>query len=208
MNAMKKNILLSGLLCLAISLPVLAQTQQVEQPGKRSHIRMVTVKDGVTTVTDTVIVDGIPARLKKGNQGFVFLQDSLGTIDWEQFAENDSAGTFVFRRRFSGDRPFMMHRFGGAADSVSTEIFRIERGKAGEEDIRVIRRGRPGMNARPGIPAVPFDLGDRQLRVLQHRSGNVINLSDPDIISYKKKKLSGGREKVTIIRKDKGNSGE
>jgi hypothetical protein len=33
-------------------------------------------------------------------------------------------------------------------------------------------------------------------------SGNVIDLSDPGIISYKKKKMSGGREKITIIRNE------
>ncbi|MGC9355399.1 MAG: hypothetical protein ACP5D9_16240 [Mariniphaga sp.] len=31
--------------------------------------------------------------------------------------------------------------------------------------------------------------------------GNIIDLSDPGIISYKKKKLKGGREKIILIRK-------
>ncbi len=39
-------------------------------------------------------------------------------------------------------------------------------------------------------------------RAFDSSRGNVINLADPGIISYKKKKLSGGREKITIIRKE------
>jgi hypothetical protein len=40
------------------------------------------------------------------------------------------------------------------------------------------------------------------LRLNKKFNGNVIDLGDPGIISYKKKKMSGGREKITIIRNE------
>jgi hypothetical protein len=49
----------------------------------------------------------------------------------------------------------------------------------------------------PHPPKVPHI--ERLNKKLQ---GNMIDLSDPGIISYKKKKLSGGREKITIIRNE------
>jgi len=42
----------------------------------------------------------------------------------------------------------------------------------------------------------------RVARLQRNLRGNVIDLSDPGIISYKKKKMSGGREKITIIRNE------
>ena len=38
-------------------------------------------------------------------------------------------------------------------------------------------------------------------RFNRNKSETSINLNDPGIISYKKKKLSGGREKIIIVRK-------
>lgn len=40
------------------------------------------------------------------------------------------------------------------------------------------------------------------IRLQKDLKGNVIDLGDPGIISYKKKKMSGGREKITIIRNE------
>ncbi len=42
----------------------------------------------------------------------------------------------------------------------------------------------------------------RVVRLQRNLRGNVIDLGDPGIISYKKKKMSGGREKITIIRNE------
>jgi hypothetical protein len=39
------------------------------------------------------------------------------------------------------------------------------------------------------------------LRFNRNKNNNIIDLSDSGIVSYKKKKLSGGREKIVIIRK-------
>ena len=39
-------------------------------------------------------------------------------------------------------------------------------------------------------------------------SGNIIDLSDPGIISYKKKSIRNGREKIVIIREEKDNEND
>jgi len=49
----------------------------------------------------------------------------------------------------------------------------------------------------PNAPRMPH-----AVRLQKNLRGNVIDLSDPGIISYKKKKLRGGREKITIIRNE------
>lgn len=52
----------------------------------------------------------------------------------------------------------------------------------------------------PGVPPVPPVPG---LRFFERgNSENIIDLSDPGIISYKKKKMKDGREKITIIRNE------
>ena len=55
----------------------------------------------------------------------------------------------------------------------------------------------------PHPPKVPH-----VVRLNKKLSGNVIDLGDPDIISYKKKKMSGGREKITIIRNEPSETAE
>lgn len=52
----------------------------------------------------------------------------------------------------------------------------------------------------PSPPALPEV--SHVVRLQKHLKGNVIDLGHPGIISYKKKKLSGGREKITIIRNE------
>ncbi|HDR51691.1 MAG TPA: hypothetical protein ENN90_08755 [Mariniphaga anaerophila] len=49
----------------------------------------------------------------------------------------------------------------------------------------------------PRAPKMPH-----VVQLQKNLRGNVIDLSDSGIISYKKKKLSGGREKITIIRNE------
>jgi sRNA-binding carbon storage regulator CsrA len=53
----------------------------------------------------------------------------------------------------------------------------------------------------PHPPKVPH-----VVRLNKKLYGNVIDLGDPGIISYKKKKMSGGREKIVIIRKEPSES--
>lgn len=53
--------------------------------------------------------------------------------------------------------------------------------------------------AAPGAPPVPHE--PRMMRFSSSRGKNVIDLSDPGIISYDKKLRKDGTEKITIVRK-------
>lgn len=54
----------------------------------------------------------------------------------------------------------------------------------------------------PNAPKIPH-----VVRLQRNLRGNAIDLNDPGIISYKKKKLRGGREKITIIRNEPSEKG-
>jgi hypothetical protein len=164
---MKKNRFLLALAFVSIGTYLAAQTTSPdEQVSTKNHIRVVTVKDGVTEVLDTIITDGkAEVKFLKGNNHFTFSRSGEPGFEWEEIIENDSTKKIVVMKRRSGD-----------------------------QENRMMVAPLP-----PGAPVPPMAPG---MRFLQHRSGNVIDLSDPGVISYKKKKLSGGREKITIIRNE------
>lgn len=164
---MKKNRLLLALAFVSIGTYAAAQTTTPkEQVSTKKHIRMVTVKDGVTEVLDTIITDGkAEVMVLKGNNHFTFSRSGEPGFEWEEIIENDSTEKVIVMKR-----------------------------RSGENENRMMVAPLP-----PGAPVLPIAPG---MRFLQHRSGNVIDLSDPGVISYKKKKLSGGREKITVIRNE------
>lgn len=60
---------------------------------------------------------------------------------------------------------------------------------------------RPGRMHQPFVPGVPMPPHAPDVFMLRNgANANVIDLSDPGIISFKKKKMSGKREKITVIR--------
>ncbi len=67
----------------------------------------------------------------------------------------------------------------------------------GKEEERMIYLNGPNMKHFPPMPPMPHPIRMFKGPI----SGQVIDLNDPNIISYKKKNLSGDREKIEIIRK-------
>ena len=127
---------------------------------------MVTVKDGVTDVHDTIIANGNGhVMVKKGTRHYPFLRSGEPGFEREVVFEDDSTKKIIETRRRSYDN-----------------------------ENRMIVDPLP-----PGAPIRPIT---REMNFLQHHSGNVIDLADPGVISFKKKKLSGGREKITVIRNE------
>lgn len=164
---MKKNRLLLSLVFLAIGTYVAAQTTSPhQQVSTKNHIRVVTVKDGVTEVLDTIITnENGHVIVKKGNKHYSFSRSGEPGFEREEIFEDDSTKKIIVTKRRSCDK-----------------------------ENRMIAAPLP-----PGAPVPPIT---REMDFLQHRSGNVIDLADPGVISFKKKKLSGGREKITIIRNE------
>jgi hypothetical protein len=82
-------------------------------------------------------------------------------------------------------------------DSLGKRIVVRKRVKDGEGNHMMFFNGE-GMKHFPPIPPVP-PVPHVKMMKMQH-SGRVIDLNDPKILSYKKKELSGNREKIEIIR--------
>lgn len=137
--------------------------QGEERPADVRRVKIVTVRDGVTEVTDTLIASGKQEIFVRGGNRFHFSGNDNNGFEWEEISADDSARRVVVRRNFGhqeGNRPLQR-----------------------SQDRMVLR----------GMPAMQF---------MRQRQSNVIDLADPGIISFKKKKLRNGQEKITIIRKE------
>lgn len=93
---------------------------------------------------------------------------------------------------FNGDRKFEWTGSDSASADQRIRHLRLEHRDSGSPRRMIVAPMAPGL---PANPRVPF------IQAIRHRQGNVIDLSDQGVISFKKKKMSGGREKITIIRK-------
>lgn len=109
----------------------------------------------------------------EGNQVFVWNGDTIGSAkEFEWFAKENF-------ELDSLPKDFNFHFF--------------ELDEEGDDRFVFAPLAPPAMHA-PTVPHV--------ITLNKKRGGNVIDLSDQEIISYKKKKMSGGREKITIIRNE------
>ena len=183
---------------------------------KERHIKVTKIDDnGKKTELDTIV---------EGDNVFVWNGDTIGDDDelkWitrNEFSvdsilsqmdmnfeftvdEDDDGNVFIVKSEKTKGAP-MIYEFKSDDDSAKSYKFEIIAddddahnnvmmwyGKSGPDHIMV-----PPHPARvPQVPDVMFMSKDK--------SDNVIDLSDPGIISFKKKKMSGDREKITIVRK-------
>jgi hypothetical protein len=166
-----------------VSATSLARGQNHE--GKKeglTHIKLVKEKNGERTELDTLIEPGAV---------FVWQGDTVGKpAIWISKGKNSSEeGTFTYDMKSDeeGIQKVMVIKHSNDADApkgkgaafwVSSDGARFDMGG-------------------PEVPPVLTIHGERGVDV---RGGNVIDLSDPGIVSYKRKKMSGGREKIQIIR--------
>lgn len=103
--------------------------------------------------------------------------------------------------RIETDEP-MRFKYRGNPDKDSVNRpFRIMQIEGPEQNIVIVRPrgGNPQLVSRP-MRSQPYGsyFGQHPRRIRQ----NIIDLSDENVISFKKRKMSGGREKITIIRKE------
>jgi hypothetical protein len=179
----------------------MATTGQDDPPPGKKRIKIVTIDNGVTTVTDTLFNETEPGTfLRKGNNRMVLSGMDRKDFEWEERFEKDSAGRIIIMRDKVTSRPFMRRPGMFLGDSLFQEEFVIEHGPDNQQQVYIIKeRGNrlPFAPDTPGISPLP----DHR-RILIPRRQNMIDLSAPEIISYKKRKLGGGREKITVIRKE------
>jgi hypothetical protein len=88
-------------------------------------------------------------------------------------------------------------------DSLGKKIV-IRKRMKGDGDNQMFYFNDGDMSHFPPIPPVPPVPHMKMLR-MEH-SGQVINLNDPNVVSFKKKDIKGGLEKIEIIRKKTNDS--
>lgn len=204
---MKTNLQISRwVLVIFLLMPtVLVTAQTDEQPEKQRRVKMVKVVNGERIVLDTLISTdetdfawmdelNLPCQLDST------LQRKLNRFRYE-LSDGENEEVFVFG---PGDRPFMHHRGNRImmrdslfeCDSLRTRMM-IRRGDGPVAPNRHFRHGRAFVH----VPKAPYP--PMRIQYLDRHPDDkmVIHLDDPGVISYKKKDLSGGREKIEIIRK-------
>jgi len=210
---MKKNVLFAFVvLALFVAASGMKPLSQDDPPAvkKKAHIRMVTIKDGKEQVVDT-IVTGDKMHVFSSGKGKNFTWTTTGEVLSDTMLKNleiireDTDGKKVIVHRGRGGRvPMYITETETVGDSGKQVIVHVETTEDGEKDVRLkrpMRMPRHRMMHAPFAPMLDVPLGPMPIR--RHlQSRNMIDLSDPGIISYEKKKLSGGREKITIIRNE------
>lgn len=217
-----KRILATGMAAFAIvfySAAALGQkAEETKLPPETRHIKLVKIVDGKKMTLDTVIA---------GTDLFVWQGDTVypprhsenfgpeGPRRMHRFdiridEKDGKKQTMIFDRRGpDGMDPFVWQTDSddfdlmdfADGDSLDHKIVIHKRIKDGDEEHR-FDFGRPDFNHFVPVPPVPPMPPVPHIKMLKHFSeGNVIDLNDPEILSYKKKNLSGGREKIEIIRK-------
>lgn len=165
----------------SISLLVMAVTAAWESPAQenpvapatRKEIRTIVIRDGEKTVVDTVMY---------GEDVKVF--------------------------RFSGDEEDLWIDSRLEGDSGKQVRVIVREAGPGQEDVLIYNNGRRDsrrMVTRPlpaGRPLPRAAAASRAFRFRSQSAPNIIDLADPGIISFKKKKMSGGRERITVIRQE------
>ena len=207
-----------GLAAILFSSGAFAQeTPESKETKETRHIKMTKIENGKKMELDTVLT---------GNDVFVWNGD---TINPEKHAHFGSSGIgkmphFYGKVGHKGRKGNVMFykQHGGKAggpmswnmdsdeniqvfsdevgDSIQKRIIIRKGFKDGNEEVRQMYMNAPNMKhfqPMPPMPPVPphFKMIKRQ------HPGRVIDLNDPNIISYKKKSMSGDREKIEIVRK-------
>jgi hypothetical protein len=211
---------LAGLTSTLLSFTFIQDSGEVQEPKKERHIKMTKIENGKKMVLDTVLTgddvfiwngDTInPARhIKKFSpSGF----DKMHNFDVTVERKDGKEKVMIFRQHegkpgspmmWHGDFDADMEIVTEDIDSLGKRIVMRKIMKDGKGNhMMFLNDG--GVKHFPPVPPVP-PVPHVKMMKMQH-SGRVIDLNDPNIISYKKKDMSGDREKIEIIRKKKEGS--
>lgn len=214
---MKHKLVLFGIVGLAtilFSSNAMAQKEdKTKDTPKTRHIKMTKIENGKKMELDTVItgddifvwhgdtIGGKVSGKQISSSGFDQREQIKVVVDGDEKNENvmiyrkkgGKAGETMIWHMESGDDVQVFTDAKG--DSVRKRII-IRKGMADGEEDRLIYLNEPNMRQFHPMPPMP------QRKMMRGGQDNrVIDLNDPKIISYKKKDLKGGREKIEIVRK-------
>jgi len=204
-----------GLAVMLLSSELSAQNApEVKDTKKSRHIRMTKIENGKTMKLDTVLngddvfvwngdtINPVKHIKKFSPSGFDKLQHIDVNVDRKSGKEN----VMIFRHKDGKDGEPMIWNMDSDddmeivtedVDSLGKRIVVRKRITDGERN-RMMFLHDGNMRHFPPVPPVP---PVPHVRMMKMHAGKSINLNDPNIISYKKKDMSGDREKIEIIRK-------
>lgn len=196
------------------SFALMQKSDEVQDPKKNRHVRMVKIVDGKKTAIDTVFTD---------DKVFVWNGDTINPMkhgemkhmDIVKHVGKDGKGNVMILKHSGGKpgEPMIWNMDSDEQMDVITEdidpngkkIVVRKHLKDGAMDHMIFMNGPDSRPFPPAPPVPPMPpLPHVKMLGIQH-GGKVIDLNNPDIISYKKKDMSGGREKIEIIRKKSDN---
>jgi len=211
-----KNTLLSiglaGISTALFSFSFIQKSDEVQEPKKERHIKMTKIENGKKVELDTVLTnddvfvwngDTIdPGRHIKDPRpsGIDKMQHVNVTVDHK--GGNEKVMIIKHNGGKSGE-PMIWNMDSGEKMEIVTENI-DSMGKTivvrthindGEGNQMFLFHDGDMKHIAPVPPIPPLS----HLRM--HHSGQIIDLNDPNVISYKKKDLKDGREKIEIIRK-------
>lgn len=208
---MKNKLLsfgLAGITAASMSFTLIQKNDEVQEPKKMRHIKMTKIENGKKMELDTVL---------NNDDVFVWQGDTVGG---KEMVKHISPSGF-------GKKKHIKVMVDGDKSDENVMIFHSKDGKDGEpmiwnsdsdevfdvfsEDLgdsirkKIVIHKRMGDQDRdhtmfmngPGhmpFPPVPH------MKMKHQKGGRMIDLNDKNIISYRKKDLSGNREKIEIIR--------
>ena len=174
------------ILCLAILVAV-----PVQNAVAQSRLKIVEIKDGVKTEKEVMLPDTVhDAQVFRGEISRLISSQKDGNILSDEL--------FLTGKPDSIKRMIIVTSDGNDTGDRVSEMVRVFEYRNDSNEYRTAMR-RP--RYQRGFPVLPPP-GKRPL-VRPYRSdrSNVIRLDDPTILTFKKKNLRNGREKITIIRK-------
>lgn len=224
---MKNKLLSVGIVGLAgvllSSFMLVQKGDEPQEPKKSRHIKVTKIENGKKMELDTVLTgndvfvwngDTInPVRHfgKSGRPKF----DKMHRVDVEFDRQNGEEMIFKHRSNKPGepmiwnmDSDDDMEIITEDVDSLGKRIVVRKRMRDGDFDAMGFTNGDFDMIVPPAPPVPPMPpvppFSHLKMMKMQH-GGQIIDLNDPNVVSYKKKDVKGGMEKIEIIRKKSEN---
>ena len=203
---------IAGLVTLAVTSASFAQKgDEAKDKTKTRHIKLTKIENGKKMELDTIVA---------GNDVFVWKGDTIGGKDMAKRISSEVTGKMKHIKVIvDGDdknenvmiyhmkdgkkgEPMVLHMESGDQDEILTE----EPGDSIHKRIIIRKRMKDShdlmndaeMKHFHGMPPMPPMMHMKMMKYQQ--SSRVIDLNDPNIISYHKKDLKNGRQKIEIIR--------
>ena len=204
---MKQVLSLTGILALALFFSSAISINEAPQdPPKtkkeKKHIKIVKVDDdGKKMQIDTVI---------EANQVFVWNGDTIGggkalswiseedfdfDMDFDIDVESDENGNVFILKGDGASKPMTYEFRTNDGDSSKHIMMKVISDNVSSDIMQWhSKNGNEMLFGKPG------SAGPKVFHINKQKSGNVIDLSDPGIISFEKKELKNGKEKIVIVR--------